>query len=206
MQSSSTTGSTRSRLPATSRKQQIVEVVLDLVEQRGAEAVSTTAIAEVIGVSQPAIFRHYPTKEGIWLAVIDWLDDQLAQIRTRAEEERQREPSQTLGRLFVQHLELTEARLAVAKLVFSDQLRLQYPSLNARFAELHEAYKGAVMRLLKLAKTAGALSRGQSLEDASMLYLSMIQGLAFQLAIARLPFEGTRDARRMYSMYLKAVQ
>src|SRR5260370_40820712 len=61
------------QFPADSRKQQIVETVLQLVATHGTEAVSAQLVADTIGVTQPAVFRHFPTKEAIWLAGMDWL-------------------------------------------------------------------------------------------------------------------------------------
>src|SRR5262249_60338820 len=62
------------RFPADSRKQQIVETVLELVAARGTEAVSVQLVADAIGVTQPAVFRHFPTKEAMWLAEVQWPD------------------------------------------------------------------------------------------------------------------------------------
>jgi len=66
------------RPPAGSRKRQIVETVLQLVAAHGTEAVSAQLVADAIGVTQPAVFRHFPTKEAMWLAVMDWLEERLS--------------------------------------------------------------------------------------------------------------------------------
>ena len=59
----------RTRRSGEDRQRQIVETLLELVEELGVKAVSAQAIADRIGVSQPAIFRHFATKEALWLAV-----------------------------------------------------------------------------------------------------------------------------------------
>src|SRR5215510_7673327 len=71
------------RLDAEKRKKQIVQVALALVAKHGADAVSTQLIAETIGFTQAAVFRHFPTKEALWLAVMDWLNDRLEEVRQR---------------------------------------------------------------------------------------------------------------------------
>jgi len=68
------------RLPVGSRRQQIIETVLELVAAQGAEAVTFQLVADAIGVTQPAVFRHFPTKEAMWLAVMDWLEERLVAI------------------------------------------------------------------------------------------------------------------------------
>src|SRR5258708_12290844 len=77
------------QFPVDSRKQQIVETVLQLVATHGTEAVSAQLVADAIGVTQPAVFRHFPTKEAIWLAVMDWLEQRLLAIYSAAEQDDQ---------------------------------------------------------------------------------------------------------------------
>src|SRR5262249_56157460 len=75
----------RPRLSGEVRQQQIIETVLDLVAEHGADGVSVQAIADRIGLTQPAVFRHFPSKEAIWVAVMSWLEEQLAAIHQGAD-------------------------------------------------------------------------------------------------------------------------
>jgi len=195
----------RQRLPADLRKRQIVETALDLVAAHGADAVTTHAIADAIGVSQAAIFRHFSTKEAIWVAVLDWLDDRLATIHRRAEGEADAHPVEALERMFLAHVDLVERYPAFAKLVFSDHLRLRYPSLNERFAPIHEAYRLRVAELIARAKSEGAAAADLAPAQAATLYLCMAQGLMFQIAIARLPIAPQPEAKRLFALYRRAI-
>jgi hypothetical protein len=58
-----------------------------------------------------------------------------------------------LSRMFLEHLNLIECYPALAKLVFSDHLRLQYPSLQARFDKIHKAYAARLAAAIDHAKT-----------------------------------------------------
>lgn len=193
------------QLPAGSRKRQIVETVLELVAAKGTEAVSFQLVANTIGVTQPAVFRHFPTKEAMWLAVMDWLEERLLAIYTAVEEDPDRPSLVVLGRMFLGHVSLIERCPALAKLVFSDHLRLQYPSLQARFGQIHKAYTARLCGVLDRAKVEGAVCGFLSSRDAATMFLSLIQGLGFQFAIARLPIALVREAERMLASYLQAI-
>lgn len=192
-------------MATSTRKQQIVEVALDLIEEGGTEAVSTTSIAARIGVTQPAVFRHFATKEALWLCVLDWLDDQLLAIRAQAVQADGEDALAVLARTFDQHLELVARRPALAKLVFSDALRAQFPSLNRRFAQLHAAYQADVERLLRSAKSSGRLSAEIRMRDAVAMYFALIQGVGFQMAVAKTATHSRLDRKHMFAMYERAV-
>lgn len=192
------------RYPASSRKQQIVETVLGLVAAHGTDAVSAQLIADTIGVTQPAVFRHFPSKEAIWLAVMDWLEERLVAIYSAADD-LEKPGFVVLSRMFMDHARLIERYPALAKLVFSDHLRLQYPSLQERFRRIHEAYMGRVSALVDTAKADVTLTGPVTTRDAATTFLSLIQGLGFQFAIARLPISITTDAERVLAFYLQSI-
>ena len=49
------------RKPAPERKAEILEATLRLADELGPDRLSTEAIARAVGLTQPGIFRHFPT-------------------------------------------------------------------------------------------------------------------------------------------------
>jgi len=59
------------------RQAAIIAAVLELTAERSPALITTNDIALTMGLSQGAIFKHFPTKEAIWLAVMEWTQEQL---------------------------------------------------------------------------------------------------------------------------------
>jgi hypothetical protein len=59
--------------------------MLRLADEIGPDRLSTTAVAGAVGVSQPAIFRHFPTKGALWLAVAEEIAQRLTAAWDAAE-------------------------------------------------------------------------------------------------------------------------
>jgi TetR/AcrR family transcriptional regulator len=196
-----------SRDPSTvsPRRRQIVEATLALVRAHGVEAVSAQRIANAIGVTQPAVFRHFPTKEAIWLAVMDWLEERLVAIYAVAEAAATEDALVALSRMFLMHLRLIERYPALAQLVLSDGLRRQYPAVQARFGRIHRGYMARLGALLARARSAGMIRDRVAPADAATAFLSLVQGLAFQFAVARLPIELSLAGERALSIYLGGI-
>ena len=57
------------RKSADDRKAEIVGTMLRLADELGPDRLTTLAVAKAVGVTQPGIFRHFPTKQDLWLAV-----------------------------------------------------------------------------------------------------------------------------------------
>ena len=56
-----------------SSRQQIVEAALDRV--RAGESVSLNTVAAQVGLSKPGLMYHFPTKEALMLALVDYVLD-----------------------------------------------------------------------------------------------------------------------------------
>jgi len=59
------------RLPAAVRREQILEAAITVFASAGFREASTAAIAAGLGVSEPTLFRHFPTKRALYLAALD---------------------------------------------------------------------------------------------------------------------------------------
>jgi len=77
---------TSSRAPSnTPRQEEILERTLELVREGGLGGLTTKRIAERMGFTEAALYRHYPTKQALLLSLMDRLEDLLvAPIRAIA--------------------------------------------------------------------------------------------------------------------------
>ena len=195
----------RERLNAEERKQQIVQVVLRLVAKHGADAVSTQQIADTIGFTQAAVFRHFPTKEDIWSAVMDWLDVQLRAVRETA----RAAPDSGIGvleRMFFGHIALIERHPGLAKVIMSDHIRRQSPNLHQRFAASHRKYENDIRSALDAAARNGEIPDSCDREAAVTLFLCAIQGLGFQFSIARVRPSLRQDAAHVFKLFVRGLK
>ena len=58
-------GATTDDEPATSRREQILEAAADLFARHGFKGVSIYAIGNAVGISGPALYRHFASKEAL---------------------------------------------------------------------------------------------------------------------------------------------
>jgi TetR/AcrR family transcriptional regulator len=60
------------RLSAEDRKQQLIEVAIDLFSNKGFGGTTTKEIAAAAGVNEAIIFRHFATKQQLYAAIVDF--------------------------------------------------------------------------------------------------------------------------------------
>ncbi|HUI82210.1 MAG TPA: TetR/AcrR family transcriptional regulator [Bryobacteraceae bacterium] len=60
------------RMSAPDRKQQLLETALDLFSRKGFEGTTTKELASAAGVAEAVIFRHFPSKQALYTAALDY--------------------------------------------------------------------------------------------------------------------------------------
>jgi AcrR family transcriptional regulator len=59
------------RLSADQRKQAIVDAVRDVFAQKGFDGTTTRELAKAAGVSEALLYKHFPSKESLYAAMLD---------------------------------------------------------------------------------------------------------------------------------------
>jgi TetR/AcrR family transcriptional regulator len=59
------------RLHAGARRQQLLETALDFFSRKGFQGTTTKEIAAAAGVTEAIVFRHFPSKQALYQAVLD---------------------------------------------------------------------------------------------------------------------------------------
>lgn len=67
------------RLKAPQRRQQLVEVATRLFARTGYDATTTAAIADAAGVTEPILYRHFKSKQDLFVAIVRHMSEQTMQ-------------------------------------------------------------------------------------------------------------------------------
>ena len=74
----------RSRLPAASRRRQLLDVALETFARSGLEATTMDDIAHAAGVTKPLLYQHFKSKRALFLELLDDVVERLIEALTTA--------------------------------------------------------------------------------------------------------------------------
>ncbi|WP_420452725.1 TetR/AcrR family transcriptional regulator [Ilumatobacter sp.] len=83
------------RLPATARREQILEVALDVFASEGFHGASMNDIAVAAGVTKPVLYQHFDSKRDLYQALLDEVGNRLLDSIAKATAEATDGRSQT---------------------------------------------------------------------------------------------------------------
>lgn len=196
--------SPRIRRSSELRQAEIVQAVLDLAAESSPADITTARIAASMNLTQGAVFRHFPTKEAIWLAVAEWIEEKLLGAIEEASLSSS-EPLAQLRAMFRAHIRFAAAYPGAPRLIFHE---LQHPGDSAvkrRIRALLGSYRGTLLQILKCAKTGRAVGRELDVEPAATLFIGAIQGLVMQSMLAGGMLGVEEAAEGVFEVYLAGV-
>ena len=192
-------------LPADERRAATVEAVVDLAAEQNPSDITTTAIAQRMGLTQGALFRHFPTKDAILQAVMSWASERLL-ARVDKAVEGATSPALALEAMFMAHIEFVSEHPGVPRMLFGE---LQRPgeTLPKRMVQtLIHHYGERLRRLLEAGKARGELHSELDVNAAAVLFIGTIQGLVMQSLLAGDVARIRRDAPGVFAIYHRGVR
>lgn len=191
-------------LPAEERRAVTIEAVVELAAQRNPSEITTAAIAKHMGVTQGALFKHFPTKEAILQAVMEWVADRLLDRVERAARSAS-SPLAAIEAIFLAHAEFVTEHPGVPRMLFGELQRAELTAPKRMAQTLLRGYGERLGQLIEAGKAAGEVSTSLETEAAITLMIGTIQGLVMQSLLAGDVERIRRDAPRLFTIYRRGI-
>jgi len=194
-----------SRLPTEERQAEIVTAALELAKETSPALITTSEIAAGVGVSQGALFKHFPTKDAIWLAAMGWVRQQLLR---RLEESAAKAPSpmEALAAMFKAHVTFVVSHPGVPRFIFHELQRSADSPVKQEVRKLLQAYRRLLRQQLDAAAKAGQVSPKVDLEAAATLFVGVVQGLVMQSMLSGTPAAIKAQADAVFAIYRRGIE
>lgn len=191
-------------LPADERRAVTVEAVVSLAAEQNPNDITTSAIASHMGLTQGALFRHFPNKEAILQAVMAWVAERLLARVDRAAETAC-SPLAALEAVFMTHIEFVAEHPGVPRIMFGELQRAGETAPKRMVQTLVRHYGERLHRLIEQGKAQGELDPALDSAAAATLFVGTIQGLVMQSLLAGDVASIRHDAPRVFSIYRRGI-
>jgi AcrR family transcriptional regulator len=156
-------------------------------------------------LTQGALFRHFPTKEAIWEAVMDWVAERLLARVDRAAAACA-SPVAALQAIFEAHVGFVIEHPGVPRMLFGELQRAEATPAKRAAQALLLRYGQRIRTQLDAGRAAGEVAAELDLDAAATLFVGTIQGLVMQSLIAGDMGLIRQRASRVFAIYLAGIR
>lgn len=139
---------TRKRPKPGERRVQILQVLAEMLQQPGAERVTTAALAARLAVSEAALYRHFASKAQMFEALIDFIESSVFGLINQIGE---REPPgrARAARIVAMVLQFGEKNPGMARVMVGDALVFEHERLQQRMNQFFDKLDAALRQSLR---------------------------------------------------------
>jgi TetR/AcrR family transcriptional regulator len=184
------------------RRVQILQMLASMLEQPGADRITTAALAARLDVSEAALYRHFASKAQMFEALIEFIEQSVFTLINQIHE-RETVASVQVHKMLSVLLQFGEKNPGMARVMVGDALVFENERLLARMNQFFERFESQLRQSLRgVADAAGSVTPTVDANaEASVLTAFAIGRLQryARSGFKRMPTEHLDAALRMFA-------
>ncbi|MFT7299823.1 MAG: TetR/AcrR family transcriptional regulator [Porticoccus sp.] len=158
-----------------SRKQQILQALARMLEASPGGRITTAALAAEVGVSEAALYRHFPSKAKMYEGLIDFIEETLfTRVRVILTEEP--DTISRCYRILTLLLTFAERNPGITRLLTGDALTGETDRLHSRIQQLFDRLETQLKQILREAEISEHLRSTMTVSTAANMILALAEG------------------------------
>ena len=162
-----------------SRKDQILQALARMLEAAPGQRITTAALAREVGVSEAALYRHFPSKARMFEGLIKFIEDTLFARITRIINDEERAEVRCY-KILLLLLTFCDKNPGMTRLLTGDALAGETERLRERIAQFFSRLEAQLKQVLREAQIRENLKTTVSPTVLANLLLASIEGRLMQ--------------------------
>ncbi|AMD02059.1 MULTISPECIES: nucleoid occlusion factor SlmA [Halomonas] len=190
--------------PPPSRREQILQALALMLEEDSGKRITIAALARQVGVSEAALYRHFPSKARMFEGLIAFIEETLFERITRILEEVP-DAVPRCGQILTLLLAFTEKNPGLSRLLGGDVLTGETARLRLRIHQLFERLETQLKQVLREAELREGFRPTLPVSATANLLMAQVEGRISQYVrsdFRRLPTEHWEDQWALLSAQL----
>ena len=162
-----------------SRRQQILEALADELEQHPGEKITTAGLARAVGVSEAALYRHFPSKAKMFEGLIEFIEESVFSLINRI----LKEETSSLKRcenILSLLLGFSEKNPGLTRILCGDILTGETERLRIRVGQFYERVETQLKQVLREGEMNNELTLMIPVHAQANLLLALVEGRIIQ--------------------------
>ena len=163
------------------RKQQILEVLAEMLEKPAPEKITTAALAARLDVSEAALYRHFASKAQMFEGLIEFIEETLFALANKISVE-ETSGAKQLERTISMLLAFAQKNRGMTRVLIGEALVHENERLQVRINQLHDRLEATIKQALRFAASQNETHREFDAAAQANLIMAFVAGRWHQFA------------------------
>lgn len=158
-----------------SRRQHILEALAHMLEVSPGERITTAGLARVVGVSEAALYRHFPSKSKMFEGLIEFIEETVfTRVSTIVDEEHT--ALARCEKIVGLVLTFAERNPGISRILMGDVLTGETERLRTRVVQFYDRLETQLRQILREAELREGVRTSVPVSVSANLLMSVMEG------------------------------
>ncbi len=159
---------------AGNKRERILEVLVREIEGNRASKITTRHLAAAVGVSESALYRHFPGKAAMFEALIESCERSVFSTVNRICADAGADPERCCERIVRSVLHFVEGSTGISRVLLGEVLHGEDPRLSERVGSFFDGIETRISRVIQEAPSAPLSMRSRARVSANLIVAFLI--------------------------------
>lgn len=163
------------------RRQQILEALAQELETRPGVRITTARLAQVVGVSEAALYRHFPSKAKMFESLIEFAEESVFGLASRILAE-EADATRRCERILTLLLTFSDRNPGITRVLLGEALVGEHERLRVRVSQFFDRFETQLKQILREAEQMSGLEFRASVAAIANLMMAVVEGRMSQFS------------------------
>lgn len=185
------------------RRQEIMDIIRNIISSKGIEDVTISEIAAKMGTTKGAIYRHFKCKRDILSLLIDDIEKTLMEAINNAVTDN--DPLKNLKNILLAQLVLAKNRRKASFAVIMGAMQFSDPIIRKKLLQLIQKYLRKIEKLLSDGITLRLIKKNINARMAAMCFMGLIQSTVTVWSYKNFNYIPEKIHADLWNIYIQGI-
>lgn len=189
----------------TERQQEIMQAALELISEKGIQGLTTKNLSLKIGISEPALYRHFENKNKILLSILDSLKKNSTQFFDSQKHSTENSLVK-IEQLFFNHFQSFIKRPVLTSIVFSEDLFRNEPELMSKMKDVIFHNQVILMDIISEGKINGEIRSDIDTRVMAIMIMGSLRLFITEWQMDQFKFDLINEGKLLIDNIMKLIK
>jgi AcrR family transcriptional regulator len=186
------------------RKKQIMQGAVEIVSEKGLNALTMSTLSTKVGVTEGALYRHFSSKNEL---IMDILNDIFLETTSQISEvtSRKQPNAAKLQQIMENELFIFKQRPAIANLLFAEEYFLTNHNIKILIYSIINTIQLYIQEIFEAGSNNGEFKNNLNPRHISFMFLGMIRMLVMNWKLSDYQWDLPEQGKAFYHSFLEII-
>lgn len=188
----------------TERQEEIVNSSIEIISDKGIQNLTIKNLSKAIGISEPAIYRHFESKMDILLAILSKFENYIISDKDILKNYKF-SPIKKLGGIFTHHFSHFEKNPAFAAVVFAEEIFRDDKRLSEKIHTIMKKNFELMLVIVKEGQKKGEIRNDIEGDQIILIIMGSLRLIVKKWKLSDHSFNITKDGKKLWVTIKKLI-